>query len=307
MTYFRIQTTVNQTNNKICYQNATFFVGSCFAENISEKFIYYKLKNLANPFGVMFNVFSIENTFLRILRKTPFEQADLFEHNQLWSSLEVHSRWSDTNPELLIEKLNQQLCLAHDFLKKATHIVISLGSSWVYKHKPTNKYVANCHKISQSEFNKELISVEETVDALNNIRKLLLDKIIIVTISPVRHYKDGFFENNVSKSHLFSAVYQLRNQFEYFPSYEIINDELRDYRFFSQDMIHPNQIAVDYVWDKFSESYLTSQAKNTAKEVDQIRKALAHKPINSESLEHQIFLKRTQQKIQQLGSIWEQQ
>lgn len=304
MTLFRTQIPIKQSFQKIDYQSSTLFIGSCFAENISEKFSYYKLKNLANPFGVMFNIFSIENILVRIIENNKFTESTLFKHQDLWSSLEVHSKWSDVEANQILERLNTQLENAHNFVNQASHIIISLGSSWVYRHKISDKYVANCHKIPQKDFFKELISVEKTVQSLENISNLLPTKKIIVTISPIRHYRDGFFENNVSKSHLFAAVYQMKDFFEYFPSYEIIIDELRDYRFFTEDMIHPNQTAVDYVWDLFSKNYLTVEAQHIATEINQIQKALAHRPINSNSVEHQKFLAQTQQKIEKLGTIW---
>lgn len=290
----------------IDYSSHTFFIGSCFAENISKKFDYYKLKNTSNPFGVLFHPLAVEKIIQKAVQGIEFTSNDLLLSNELWCSLDAHSELSATDKEQLLELLNLRLRQTQTALQKATHISITLGTSWVYKHLATNQIVANCHKIPQREFSKELLSVEQIKESLERIIKLLPNKQIFFTISPVRHIKDGFFENNLSKAHLFTALNQvLGSQVHYFPAYEIIMDELRDYRFFAADMLHPNQLAIDYVWERFSEHYLSTAAQKTSEEIDAIQKALQHKAFNPETQQHKQFVENTNKRIEALGELWD--
>lgn len=290
----------------IDYSSHTFFIGSCFAENISKKFDYYKLKNTSNPFGVLFHSLAVEKIIQKAVQGIEFTSNDLLLSNELWCSLDAHSELSATDKEQLLELLNLRLRQTQTALQKATHISITLGTSWIYKHLATNQIVANCHKIPQREFSKELLSVDAIKESLNRIIRLLPQKEIIFTISPVRHIKDGFFENNLSKAHLFTALNQvLGSQVHYFPAYEIIMDELRDYRFFAADMLHPNQLAIDYVWERFSEHYLSTAAQKTSEEIDAIQKALQHKAFNPETQQHKQFVENTNKRIEALGELWD--
>lgn len=296
------------------YNSEIFSIGSCFSENISKKFDYFKLKNSVNPFGVLFQPLAIEKILEKAVKEIPFTESDVFFHNELWHCFDVHSEFSQTDKNEFLEKLNQTLLETKKQLEKATHIIITLGTSWVYRYNQTSQIVANCHKVPQKEFTKELLSVEQITKSLQNIISLFSDKKIIFTISPVRHLKDGFFENNVSKANIFTSINNikicenLRNLREnynvnYFPSYEIVMDELRDYRFFSEDMLHPNQTAIDYIWERFSENYLSEKAMEISKEIDSIQKALNHKPFNPNTEQHKKFVENTQKRIEKLRSI----
>jgi len=305
MTNFRTIVPIEKYNAPIDYQSYLFLIGSCFTEHISQKFEYFKLRNCSNPFGILFHPNAIENILSRAIEQKVFTEKDLVFGQELYHCFDVHSEFSSLSSQDLLTKLNKTLEQTYSDLQKATHIIITLGTSWVYRHLASDKIVANCHKIPQKEFRKELLSVDEIRESLQRIIGLFPDKQILFTLSPVRHIKDGFFENNVSKSHLFSAIFSvLSDKVNYFPSYEIVMDELRDYRFFAEDMIHPNQIAIDYVWNRFSENYLTPEALETAKEIDSIQKALQHKPFNPESQLHKNFVENTQKRIEKLGSIW---
>ena len=306
MTNFRTQISIEKYAFPIDYSSQIFSVGSCFAENISKKFDYFKLKNTANPFGILFHSLAIEKMLEKSVKEIPFTEKDIFYYNELWHCFDVHSEFSQTDKNELLKKLNQTLSQTKFYLEKATHIIITLGTSWVYRYSQTNKIVANCHKVPQKEFTKELLSVEQITKSLESIISFFPDKKIIFTISPVRHIKDGFFENNVSKSHLFSAINNIHfnDNINYFPSYEIIMDELRDYRFFSEDMLHPNQTAIDYIWEKFSKNYLSENALKTSEEIDSIQKALNHKPFNPNTESHKKFIEVTQKRIEKLGDIW---
>ncbi|MCI9843408.1 GSCFA domain-containing protein [Flavobacterium pectinovorum] len=302
---FRTQIPVSKSNNPIDYNSKVLSVGSCFAENMATKFDYFKFQNITNPFGIIFNPVSIENLFRRVCEQHFFEEKDVFFHNERWHSFEVHSDLSNSDREELLETLNKAIAETYKKLQEATHIIITYGTSWIYRNIESDQIVANCHKVPQKQFIKELLAVEIIERSIQNtieLVQILNPNIkIIFTISPVRHIKDGFTENQLSKSHLFTALHKTINYqlstINYFPSYEIMMDELRDYRFYSEDMLHPNPIAIDYIWKLFSENYISESSLSIMKEVDEIQKSLRHRSFNPDSDQHQKFLVKLQQKI----------
>ncbi|WJS96588.1 GSCFA domain-containing protein [Flavobacterium johnsoniae] len=309
---FRTQIPISKSNNPIDYNSKILSVGSCFAENMAEKFDYFKFQNETNPFGIIFNPVSIEKLFSRVCKLEMFEEKDVFFHSERWHSFEVHSDLSNSDRQELLETLNKAVSETYKQLKEATHIIITLGTSWIYRNTESEEIVANCHKVPQKQFSKELLSVETIQKSIQNtvdlIQNLNPNANFIFTISPVRHIKDGFVENQLSKSHLFTALHQvlkINNSqstiHNYFPSYEIMMDELRDYRFYGGDMLHPNQIAIDYIWKLFSENYISQESFSIMQEVDEIQKSLRHRSFNPESEQHQKFLTKLQQKINLLG------
>jgi hypothetical protein len=212
---------------------------------------------------------------------------------------------SSSSKEEALNQLNQASALINTALKSNTHIIITLGTSWIYRFSESDKIVTNCHKVPQHKFKKELLSIVEINKSLSSIisliRKVNPDINFIFTVSPIRHLKDGFIENQQSKSHLISALHQIIKKQEntfYFPSYEIMMDELRDYRFYKEDMIHPNQIAINYIWEKFYENWLSDEAIDLKKQVIKIQRGLEHKPFNPDSKKHQQFLLSLQEKIE---------
>jgi GSCFA family len=305
---FRTPISIQKSKNLIDYNSRIMSLGSCFAENMAEKFDYFKFQNVVNPFGIIFNAVSIERIIERIVIQELFTEKDIFFHNDLWHCFEVHSELSNPNKDIFLENLNSILEKTRNQFIESSHIIITYGTSWVYRNIETNQIVANCHKIPQKQFTKELLSVEITQKSIENIISLIhsINKEVkfIFTISPVRHIKDGFVENNVSKAILISAIFKTSNlqlsTFNYFPAYEIIMDELRDYRFYKSDMLHPNEIAIDYVWIKFFENYISEKEFATMQEVCDIQKALHHKPFNENSNSHQKFLLNLTQKINTL-------
>ena len=305
---FRTQIPILKNNNPIDYNSKILSIGSCFAENMAEKFDYFKFQNETNPFGIIFNSVSIEKLFERICKEQWFEEKDVFFHNERWHSFDVHSDLSNADRQELLETLNKAILETNKRLKEATHIIITFGTSWIYRNLEKDEVVANCHKVPQKQFSKELLSIEVIQQSIQNtieaIQVLNPNINFIFTISPVRHIKDGFVENQLSKSHLFTALHQVLKTHNskliahnYFPSYEIMMDELRDYRFYNEDMLHPNQIAIDYVWKLFSENYISQESLTTMQEVDEIQKSLRHRSFNPESEQHQKFLAKLQQKI----------
>jgi hypothetical protein len=307
----KFQTTIpiQKSDYLIDYSSQLVSFGSCFAENMGEKFDYYKFSTITNPFGIIFNPISLEKILLRSIHKKYFIEGDIFFHNEAWHCYEVHSELSNPDKAEFLTILNQLIDTTNRQIEKATHCLITLGTSWVYKHIESDAIVANCHKVPQKQFVKELLSIEDIEASL----KRIVSEIQIVnsnckfifTISPVRHSKDGFVENNVSKSHLIIALYQFLSNTTssiYFPSYEIMMDELRDYRFYAEDMLHPNQTAIDYIWMKFSENYINENEFETMQHVSEIQKALNHRPFNPNSESYLKFQDNLKQKINAIGT-----
>lgn len=302
----KFQTTIpiQKSNFFIDYSSKLVSFGSCFAENMGNKFDYFKFSTITNPFGIIFNPISLEKIILRSIHKKYFTEKDIFFHNEAWHCFEVHSELSNPDKAEFLTTLNQLIDATNGHIEKATHCLITLGTSWVYKHIESDAIVANCHKAPQQLFVKELLSVADIEASLqrivSEIQVVNPNCKFVFTISPVRHSKDGFEENNVSKSRLITALYQFllnATSSNYFPSYEIMMDELRDYRFYAEDMLHPNQIAIDYIWMKFSQNFIDEIEFETMQHVSEIQKALSHRPFNPNSESHIKFQNNLKQKI----------
>jgi hypothetical protein len=298
---------ISKSSNLIDYDSRIISFGSCFAQNIGEKFSYFKFQNTVNPFGIIFNPVSIENLISRAVNNHEFTENDIFFHNDLWHCFEVHSELSHSDKTIFLDRLNQVLSDFHFQIFKSTHFQITYGTSWVYRNKSSNSIVANCHKVPQSQFEKEILSVATIEKSIQNtidlIQKVNPNCHFIFTVSPVRHIKDGFVENQRSKAHLITAIHSSISHLpssNYFPSYEIMMDELRDYRFYAEDMLHPSQTAIDYIWKRFSENYISEESFATMEEVCSIQKGLAHRPFNPDSDSHQKFLTSLNEKISKL-------
>lgn len=289
------------------YSSKVVLLGSCFAEHIGSKLAYYKFQSCCNPFGIVFHPIAIEKQLNRVINENLFSKEDLFFINEQWHCYETHSKLSSQNSDKMLEDLNSLIADTRVHLKQASHLIITLGTAWVYRHIETDTVVGNCHKTPQKKFLKELLTVDQITESLQGsielIRELNPKLSILISISPVRHLKDGMVQNNQSKAHLLAAVHQVvapRKNIHYFPSYEIVLDELRDYRFYEPDMLHPNQVAIDYVWEKFCSVWLSESTKSTMQEVSAIQKGQMHKAFNTTSEEHQKFLKNLQKKMETL-------
>lgn len=300
-----------QQHNPIDYHSKIVLFGSCFSEHIAGKFDYYKFQKFNNPFGILFHPLAIENLIVNAINKKQYTNDDLFFYNEQWHCFEAHSKLSNVSKDHLLEALNNRVNTTRNFLIEASHIVITLGTAWAYRQIETDTIVANCHKVPQKQFLKELLPMHVIVESLEAmivlIRSINPKVTILFTVSPVRHLKDGFIENTQSKSHLISAIHQVvdsRNRLHYFPSYEIMLDELRDYRFYKDDMLHPNKLAVNYIWNRFQEVWISDEAKPTMQDVEQIQKGLQHKPFNSNSEAHQLFLQKLSDKQTSLQSVF---
>ena len=296
-----------QQHNLIDYNSKFLMLGSCFTENIGDKLDYFKFSTTVNPFGILFHPKAIENLILKAINERIYTEDDIFFQNERRHCFEAHSSLSNPSKDVLLKQLNESVNLTNNQLNNSTHIIITLGTAWSYRFIETDTLVANCHKIPQKNFLKELLTVDEITESLKAIIALIRSvnkkTSVLFTISPVRHLKDGFIENQQSKSHLITATHQVvepRNNTFYFPSYEIMIDELRDYRFYNEDMVHPNQTAINYIWEKFRDIWISNETIQIMEEIGVIQKSLAHKPFNPNSKQHQEFLKSVAIKIEKL-------
>ena len=310
---FTTKIPIQKSNFPIDYDSKIMLLGSCFAENMGEKFEYFKFQTIVNPFGIIFNPVSLEKLIRRSVEKRKFTENDIFFHNELWHCYDVHSELSNSDKDAFLESLNDLISSTNKQLNDSTHIIITLGTSWVYQNIASNEIVANCHKVLQKQFTKELLSILQIEESLESIISLVHSVNpnckFIFTVSPVRHIKDGFVENTLSKAHLIAAIHSVLNRkFStslelttqnniYFPSYEIMMDDLRDYRFYAEDMLHPSQTAIDYIWIQFFENYISESQFGLMNDICSIQKGLKHRPFNPNTESHQKFLHQLELKI----------
>ncbi|WCC45148.1 GSCFA domain-containing protein [Tenacibaculum finnmarkense] len=296
-----------QPHNLIDYNSKLLLLGSCFSENIGDKLSFYKFQSQQNPFGILFHPKAIEKLITDAINQKKYTEEAVFLHNESWHCFDVHSSVSSSDKKKVLNNLNTANTATFEHLKNASHLIITLGTSWIYRKISSDAIVANCHKIPQKNFLKEILTIDEiteSLEAISALTKSVNPNIsIIFTVSPVRHIKDGFIENQQSKAHLLSAIHQVtdtKKNIYYFPSYEIMMDELRDYRFYAQDMIHPNNTAIQYIWEKFIAVWISENTQKTMKAVEIIQKGLAHRSFNPTSEAHQKFLKNIAQKKETL-------
>ncbi len=300
------QISIKRAQNQMDYHSQLLILGSCFAENMGDALKHFKFQCLQNPFGILFHPKAITKFISKAVLEEKYAEKEVFFLNERWHCFDAHSLLSDVSKENLLHNLNQGLAATRKQIKEATHIVITLGTAWVYHHIDTDITVANCHKVPQKEFSKTLLSVTEIQKSLNelyeSIAKLNNNVQFVFTVSPVRHLKDGFVENQRSKAHLLTAVHQFisehdaKQQLHYFPSFEIMMDELRDYRFYTADMLHPNQTAIDYIWENFVSVWISPNSIASMKKVDEVQKGFSHRPFNPNSEQHRNFLKSLEEK-----------
>lgn len=278
--------------------------GSCFIENIGNLLTRNKFNVNVNPFGVLYNPVSIEQAIRILIEEKEFTENDIFQHNGLYHSFYHHSSLSDIDKDICISSINKSISYSAEDLKKADILFITFGTSYVFHHKEQNIVVGNCHKLPASHFERHKISVEEIVDKwtalIEDLKTINPNLQIIFTVSPIRHLKDGAHDNQLSKATLLLAIDQLckaNSHLHYFPSYEIVLDELRDYRFYNEDMVHPSPLAIQYIWKRFAETYLAPESFRIMDEWSKIYLALNHRPFNEKSEEHKLFLRQTMLKI----------
>jgi hypothetical protein len=299
---FKLTLEAKPSKYPIEYGDKLMLIGSCFTENIGAKFKSHLFEISENPYGILFNPVSVTNTLTEIMDLRKYKSDDLFQHNELWHSWSHHSRFSAIEKEVAVENINRTILDAHHFLKSANRLVITLGSAWLYhltNEAPLGmgQVVANNHKGPINWFFKSLMQPNELLESLHalvgRLQTFNPNLQIVFTISPVRHLREGLIENNRSKAVLIHAVHELvsqSNQVDYFPAYEYVMDDLRDYRFYAEDLVHPNFAASGYVWDKLVETYMDHKTQAIMKQIAELQLAMNHKPFFTGSVEHQKFL-----------------
>ncbi len=306
---FQTEVKIPEFGWKTGYRNSTLFMGSCFTENIGNKMSVLKFPVDLNPFGILYNPLSIAQGIHILLNKKLFTLEDLTKHDGLWHSFYHHGRFSSPEASNALQSINQRIESSSDFLKKADFLFISFGTAWVYEFKTTGKIVSNCHKIPDKEFKRFRLTpgeiTEEYRELLPEIWKINPGLKVIFTVSPIRHWKDGAIENQRSKATLILSTDQIirgfgENYCNYFPSYEIMMDELRDYRFYNEDMIHLSKSAINHIWNIFQNSMIEEESRKISKKVQKIITALNHKPRNMVTQEYANFLRQTFLKANQL-------
>lgn len=293
---FQTKIEIPTSELKISYENHILTLGSCFAQNIGNKMQEVYFETEVNPFGVLYNPVSISKSINLLLDKEIFTENDIFQYNGLWLSFSHSSLFSDTAPEKCIEKINFRFVKAAQFLQITNFLLITFGTAWVYEDQKSGSVISNCHKLPARNFSRRRLSQQEIVDDYSKLITRLNEQNpelqLIFSVSPIRHWKDGAHENNLSKSTLMLAIDELQhrfNQVHYFPAYEIQMDELRDYRFYASDMLHPSEVAVDYIWQRFSDTYFDEATTRMKKEFEQLLSDLNHKPLFPDSTEFQQF------------------
>lgn len=290
---------------KIQYCDKLFFIGSCFSNEISQKFSLYKFNVISNPFGTLYNPVSIYSIIERIVSKKFVSENDFFLDDDIYKSFDFHSSLAGINLSNLIFQTNQLIEQSYSFLKEARWIFITYGTSHIHEHISSKKVVANCHKRPSYEFINRLLNFDEAFNyiekTINIIKQFNPEIQVVFTISPVRYLKYGAFENQVSKSLLFVCLNELKRKYTeilYFPAYEIFLDELRDYRFYATDLIHPSNVGIDYVWNKLIEASFSEQTLNLKKQVQYIINSCQHRPMFPESKTYTLFKKSLLEKIE---------
>lgn len=300
---FRTEFDIPADNLRIKYSDCIAMLGSCFVENISGKLVESGFRTDINSFGIIYNPSSVSNCIHQLIDRRIFSSEDLFQEKGIYHSFLHHSRFSSTNLETALFSINERIRFSSDFLQRANLLIVTFGTAFVYRLKSSGKIVSNCHKLPEHLFRYERLEISEIVSDWKNLLEKLNDfnpgLQILFTVSPIRHWKNGAHENQLSKSILLLAVDELVKSYKncfYFPSYEILLDDLRDYRFYAEDMLHPSSQAINYIWGRFSEHYFDSDAKEKIKEWDAIQRELNHKPFNPDSEEYRRFLKNAEKR-----------
>lgn len=297
-------------NFQILPTDHILLVGSCFSENIYKKLSRLKFQTLTNPHGILYTPLSIATSLKTVLSKKVYCDKDLFDQNEIWHHWDFHSAFSDYSKENAVKKMNESVAGANAFLRSADVLIITPGTAFQYYFLDNEKKipVANCHKVPGSFFKKQLLEISEMTTALQvaiDSLKTENEKLkIIFTVSPVRHIRDGIIENNRSKARLLEATHRLVEQNDncfYFPAYEILMDVLRDYRFYEADWVHPNQLAVNLIWEQFCRFFFSETTTTILEEIEKIVCACEHRPLFPLSKAHQTFVRQTLQQIDRLS------
>lgn len=303
---FRQIVDVPKSGFLIEYQHKTIFLGSCFADNMGSRFASGLLDCLTNPYGVAFNPASVGQALERMMSCAPVDASELIECNGLWHHPDFHGSFSRPGADEVVAAANRATAAAHDYLREADNVVLTFGTAWVYRLRSTGRVVANCHKLPQDRFERERLRADDIavrwLGLLADLKSFGKPKNIILTVSPVRHIKDGAHGNAVSKSELLLAADALERSgaVYYFPSFELMMDDLRDYRFYADDYFHPNAMSVNYIMSKFMEATFDSTARSYHAEGAAIVRRLEHRPLNGLTAEYVAFMEQTLEQLKKL-------
>lgn len=315
---FRKELAVKPYKQKISLTEKIMLIGSCFSENLGFKLQEHKFNIRINPFGTLFNPISIARSIHSIIEQKQYTAEELFFHDDLWKSWDHHSQFSCTEQREMLDQINTTIDQSNPFLKASDWLIITLGTAWVYENE-TGTIVANCHKVPAERLNKRLLSAEEIKEVFrqlhSSLKKFNPNLKIVFTISPVRHLRDGCIENSRSKAVLIQAVHDLieaENTLHYFPAYELIMDDLRDYRFYGTDLVHPNDLATEYVWEKFQQACISEASIAFFKDFKIIQAAKGHKPFQPDSIAHKTFREKNYRLVQSMQTAlphldWQQE
>ena len=291
----------------IDYQSSILLMGSCFTEHIGKRMHRLKFNTLYNPFGVVYNPVFLTNQISMLIHKDSFTADDLHYFNELWFSFSHYTLFSDPDQNICLAKINEQFLTGKNFLLSSDVIIFTLGTSYAYKLHESGEVVANCHKMPADRFERFFSSSENSCshlsDAIRKIRNTNPEVKFIFTVSPIRHWKDGAIDNMRSKAALIMAIAELQARFTgvyYFPVYEIFMDEMRDYRFYADDMLHPSSLATEMIWERFVQSFLTPDAINTSREIQSLLKSLDHRPMQTSSTGYKRFIRDLKYKLHTL-------
>lgn len=302
---FRTEVNLSESNQKINHKHRLIGLGSCFVDSIGQKLKLYKFQLLQNPFGTLYHPLAIENALSRIHSMTFYTQDEIFHHNDVYFSWDHHTNFDGISVNATLNKINSSLEIAGEYARNSDFFFLTFGSSWAYELKGAEIIVANCHKVPGHHFEKILLQNAQIQNSLRTIYRLIFDlnpqATIITTISPVRHTKDGMVENTLSKARLINALHEINGEFEnvsYFPSYELLMDDLRDYRFYKEDLIHPNDAALSYIWEKFSDAYFDEITKEKMKLVQKVQASINHRPFNTQTTSYKQFIYQSLKNIE---------
>lgn len=291
----------------ISHKDRCLFIGSCFAENIGNNLIETKIHTSVNPTGILYNPISIRESILNALTAKKYTADDVFLSGGTWNCFDFHSRFSNVDKTICIESINSASQMLKYEIATADIMFVTFGTAFIYELAENGRIVCNCHKQPEKRFNRRLLKVSEIVESWSEC----IEKIeaanpklrIVFTVSPIRHWRDGAHQNQISKSTLHLAICELNARFGntfYFPAYEIMMDELRDYRFYAADMVHPSDVAVQYIWERFGETFFSEHTKSAIARIGKITAAANHRPLNPQSDEYKKFCSRMLDEIEKL-------
>ncbi|MCR4764901.1 MAG: GSCFA domain-containing protein [Bacteroidaceae bacterium] len=300
---------ISKISPQLGYADALLMMGSCFVTEMGKRLQGVKLRCKVNPFGVLYNPLSIASSLGMLLKHQFPTNDDFVYHEGCWHSLSFHGDFSAPTQQELMANIHQSLDDCQEILQQISCLLITFGSAYVYERKLTGKVVANCHKLPEKLFSRRRLSVDEIVRTYRSVLSAIWEVNpscrILFTVSPIRHVRDGLHENQLSKATLLLAIDELKQLFPsqvlYFPAYELLMDELRDYRFYADDLVHPSEMAVEYIWQRFTTAYFTQEAIETMESVKEIKKMMEHRPLHPESKEYARFLHQIVLKIETLS------